>query len=169
MGFPAKLKNMNLWLDGVGHSGIVSEVTLPKLVLKMAEWRAGGMLGPLQTDQGLEKMELEATFGGLIDTAFRQFGATAYDAVHARFGGAFQEDGSGVTRVLEVNVLGRYTTLDLGTQKVGDDTQHKGTLAISYYELNVDGENWLTIDFLSMIFLVFGVDRYADIRSAVAD
>ncbi|WP_343611102.1 phage major tail tube protein [Novosphingobium sp.] len=169
MGFPAKLKNMNLYLDGIGHSGIVQEVTLPKLALKMAEWRGGGMLGPLQVDQGLEKMELEATVGGLIAGMLRQFGIGSFDGVHARFAGAFQEEGGGAVRVLEVNVLGRWTTIDLGQQKVGDDTQHKGTFAVAYYELNVDGENWLTIDFLSMVFLVFGVDRYEEIRNAVSD
>lgn len=169
MGFPAKLKKMNLHLDGVGHSGEVAEVTVPKLTLKMDEWRGGGMLGPIQIDKGLEKLELEFTMGGLIDRALRRFGASTYDAVTARFSGAYQEDGNGRVRVVEITVLGRYSEIDLGSAKVGDDTNHKAKLACAYYQLDVDGQNWLTIDFMSNVFIVFGVDRYAEIRAAVAD
>lgn len=169
MGFPSKLKRMNLHLDGVGHSGTVAEVTVPKLVIKMEDWRGGGMMGPMQVDQGLDKMDLEFTMGGLIDRAVRRFGASTYDAVTARFSGAFQDDSTGRTRTVEITVLGRYSELDFGNAKVGDDTAHKSKLACAYYQLDVDGQNWLTIDYMTNTFIVFGVDRYAEIRAAVAD
>jgi P2 family phage contractile tail tube protein len=167
MGIPYKLKNMNLFLDGTSHLGVVSETTLPKLTVKMEEWRGGGMLGPLMIDQGLDKLEAEFTLGGLADSPIRQFGAVQHDAVLLRFAGAYQEDGTGQVRALEATVRGRYSEIDLGNGKPGSDTENKGKLAGSYYRLDVDGQNWLEIDLLAATFIVFGQDRYAEIRAAI--
>jgi uncharacterized protein len=169
MGFPAKLKDMNLHLGGVGHKGIVSEVTLPKLTQKLIEWRNGGMIAPLQSVLGLEKLELDFTNAGLIKTAIKDFGAAAYDAVVARFSGAYQEDGSGAVSTLVASCVGQYIEIDMGNAKVGDDTAHKAKLSLAYYELVVDGVQWLEIDIMNNVFNVFGVDRYAEIRAATAD
>lgn len=169
MGFPAKLKDMNLHLQGVGHRGIISEVTLPKLTQKVLEYRNGGMIAPLQAIMGLEKMEVDFTNAGLVKTAIKDFGASAYDAVVARFSGSFQEDGSGGVSTLVATCIGQYIEIDMGNAKVGDDTAHKAKLSLVYYQLDVDGVNWITIDIMNSIFLVFGVDRWAEIRAGVAD
>jgi P2 family phage contractile tail tube protein len=169
MGFPSKLKNMNLFLDGTGYLGTVEEVTVPKLTLKMDEWRGGGMLGPVMADMGLDKLEAEFTMGGLIAGALRQFGATALDAALLRFAGAYQDDSTGAVQAVEVVLLGRYSEIDMGNAKPGDNTQHKYKLACTYYKLTVDGLDWLEIDMLGGLFIVFGVDRYADIRDAIGD
>ena len=52
MGFPSKLKNMNLFGNGDSYLGIVSEVTLPTLTQTLVDWRGGGMLGPIAADMG---------------------------------------------------------------------------------------------------------------------
>lgn len=169
MAFPSKLKDMNLHLQGQGHKGVVSEVTVPKLTLKLNEFRNGGMIGALQADMGLEKIELDFTMGGLLQTVMPDFGAAAYDAVTARFSGAYQEDGYGSVRAVEITVMGKYTEIDMGNAKVGDDTQHKAKISCNYYQLDVDGVNWITIDIMAGVFEVFGVDRMAEIRAAVAD
>jgi P2 family phage contractile tail tube protein len=167
MGMPSKLKNHNLFLDGTTHAGVVAEVTIPKLALKMEEWRGGGMLGPIMIDQGLDKIEVEFTLGGLVASAVRQFGATRHDAVLLRHAGAYQEDGSGAVQACEVICRGRYSELDFGNQKPGDDTEHKAKLACSYYKLSVDGQVWIEVDLLTSVFIVFGVDRYAEIAAAL--
>lgn len=167
MGLPAKLKNMNLFLDGTSHLGQVVEVTLPKLAIKMEGYRAGGMIGELMIDQGLEKIELEFTLGGLIDSAFKRFGAVTHDAVLARFAGAYQDDATGAVKALEQIVRGRYAEIDPGNAKPGTDTEHKYKLAASYYRMDVDGQPWIEIDLLAAIFIVNGIDRYAEIRAAI--
>lgn len=167
MGVPSKLKNMHAYVNGVSHAGIVAEVTLPKLSLKTEEWRGGGMLGPIMIDQGLDKLELEHTDGGLIESAFRDFGATSHDAVMVRFAGAYQEDGTGSVKAVEAIVRGRYTEIDMGNAKPGGDTEHKKKMACSYYKLSVDGQDWIEIDLLAGTFIVFGVDRQAEIQAAL--
>ena len=167
MGMPSKLKNMNTYLDGVGHLGIIAAFTVPKIALKMEEWRGGGMLGPIMIDQGLDKIEAEFTMGGLIVAALRQFGATRHDAAMIRFAGAYQDDATGAVKAAEFTMRGRYSELDFGEAKPGDDTEHKSKMACSYLRIDIDGRNWLEIDLLAGIFIVDGVDRYAEIRAAV--
>ena len=45
MGMPRKLKNLNLFNNGVTYIGQVGEVTPPKLARKLESWRGGGMDG----------------------------------------------------------------------------------------------------------------------------
>lgn len=167
MGLPSKLKNMNLFLDGVSHIGQVPEVTLPKLTLATEDYRGGGMLGPVAVDMGLDKLELEFTAGGILTSALSRFGAQRHDAVMLRFAGAYQSDGTGRVQSVEAVVRGRYMEIDLGGAKPGDDTEHKYKLACSYYRLIIDGTPMIEIDLVAGIFIVDGVDRYAEIRAAI--
>lgn len=167
MGFPSKLKDFRHYIDGQGYAGVIPEVGLPKLALKTEDWRAGGMLGPLKIDMGLDAMEATINFGGLTDAAIRQFGTGLYDGVLNRFAGAYQEDGNGTVRALEVFMLGRWHEIDFGSAKVGSDTSHKATLNVTYYRMDVDGVTWIEIDLVNCIFIVMGTDRWADIRAAV--
>lgn len=167
MGLPRKIKNMNLHADGVGHLGVVSEFSMPKLAVKLEDWRGGGMLGPLGIDMGLEKIEPEFTLGGLADTALRQFGAATHDAAALRFSGAFQDDSTGAWSAVEAHCRGRYAEIDFGKAKPGDDTEHKYKMACSYYRLVVQGQDWIEVDFLNAVFIVFGQDRYAEMRAII--
>ena len=106
MGLPRKLKNFNLFQNGVSFMGMVPEVTLPKLSRKMEEYRAGGMSGPVSVDFGNEALSLEWSAGGLIAEALKQYGAHAHGAVQLRFAGAYQEDDDGTVAAVEVVVPG---------------------------------------------------------------
>ena len=117
MGFPAKLKNFNVFTDGTSHIGVATEVTPPKWAIKMEEWRGAGMLGPIMIDMGLDKLEVDFTLGGLTDSAFRAFGAVAYDATQLRFAGAYQDDSSGAVKAAEIVAMGRYQEIDFGRSK----------------------------------------------------
>lgn len=167
MGFPAKLKNFNVFTDGTSHIGVATEVTPPKWAIKMDEWRGGGMLGPVMIDMGLDKLEVDFTLGGLADSAFRQFGAVTYDAAQLRFAGAYQDDSSGTVKAAEIVVTGRYQEIDMGNAKAGADTEHKYKMTCTYVSLTVDGVAWVEIDLIAGVFLVFGIDRYAEIRAAL--
>ncbi|STD85463.1 tail tube protein [Escherichia coli] len=52
----------------------------------------------------------------------------------------------------------RFTELDPGSAKVGDDTSHKYTLKNTYYKLTINGEEIIEVDVLNMIYKVAGVD-----------
>lgn len=167
MGLPSKLKNFRLYNDGNNYQGIVGEFTQPKIALQMEEWRGGGMLGPVKIDMGLQLMEAEFTNGGLVKQVMRQFGATSVDGVLLRLVGAYQSDDTGNVDQVELVMRGRLEELDMGNAKAGEDTEHKVKVPLAYYKISVNGRTEIEIDMLNSIFIVDGVDRYAEIRSAL--
>lgn len=162
---PSKLKNFNWFANGTSFVHQVPEITLPKIVTKTEEYRAGGMLGPVDIDLGLEKMELEATVGGLAVPIMRQMGAVGVANSLTRFAGAYQEEGSGAWTSAEVYTRGKWIELDPGTAKVGDDTEWKFKQTASYLRWDINGRTEVEIDLLACTFLVGGVDRYAEMRA----
>lgn len=167
MGLPKKLKNFRLYNDGNNYQGIIAEYTQPKLALAMDEWRGGGMLGPVKVDNGLQAMEAEFTNGGIVKQVLRQFGISDVAGVLLRLVGAYQaDDGSGVDQV-EIVQRGRYEEIDMGNAKAGEDTAHKVKVPLAYYKISINGRTEIEIDMLNSVFVVDGVDRYAEIRAAL--
>jgi len=167
MGLAKKLKNYNLYNEGNSYMGVVDEFAQPKIAHAMDEWRAGGMLGPVKIDNGLQMMEAEATVGGIVRQMLRQMGSASVDGVLLRLVGAYQsDDGSNVDQV-EIVMRGRWEEIDMGNAKAGEDTKHKGKMPLAYYKLNINGRTEIEIDMLNAIYIVDGVDRYAEIRSAI--
>ncbi|WP_439668381.1 phage major tail tube protein [Cupriavidus necator] len=167
MAMPRKLKNFNVFADGVSHVGECEEITLPKLTRKLEEYRAGGMNGPIDLDFGNEKLELETTYGSIMREILKQYGVTRASAAMVRFAGAYQRDDTGDMDAVEVVVRGRHTEIDFGTGKVGDSSQFKVKSSLAYYKLTINGEVWVEIDHENFIEVVFGVDRLAEQRRAM--
>lgn len=167
MGLPRKLKNFNLFQNGVSFLGMVSEVTLPKLSRKMEDYRAGGMTGPVSVDFGNEALSLEWSAGGLIGEALKQYGASSHGAVQLRFAGAYQEDDDGSVAAVEVVVRGRYKEVDMGAAKPADDTTHKYTMPCSYYKLMIDGATIIELDFMGGVEIIGGASVNDAIHKAI--
>ena len=168
MGLPLKLKNMNAFVDGSSFLGIVGEFEEPKLAIATEEWRGGGMLGPVQLDMGMEAMEATITMGGHSAGLIRNFGKTKVDGVRVRLVGAYQADDGTRAQAVECFIGGRFSEIDLGKSKPGDDTEHGYTVPLSYYRREVDGRVEVEIDMIAGVFLVDGVDRYAEIMSIIS-
>jgi len=166
MGLPAVLKNFLVSEDGGPYLGEVPEATLPKLTLKTDEYLAGGMIGPIPLDLGLEKLEMGWKLGGMNARVFRGFGASRHDATQLRFTGAYQSD-SDAAVTAELVIRGRHTEIDPGTAKVGDKNEISITTAVSYLKWTVNGRVEVEIDLLGMVFATNGIDRYAEIRMAL--
>lgn len=167
MALPAKLKFFNVFIDGEGYIGEAKEVTVPKLALKLEAWRSGGMPGEVDIDLGIEKLELEATFGGPIDAIYKSFGDPVINSRLIRFVGSYQKDDSGVVEAWEVVMRGRWSEIDPGSAKAGDDTENKPKASLTYYKLIKNGEELVEIDMINLIYKSGGVDRYEAHRSAL--
>jgi uncharacterized protein len=164
MGLPSKLKDFRVFADGTNYIGQIPEFTLPKIAAKMEAYRAGGMLGEVDIDLGVEKLEAELTAGGVIGPLIAQFGATRHDAALLRFAGAYSNE-SGQAQALEAVMRGRINEIDFGGAKVGSDTEHKYKYSLTYFRLSLDGVDLVEIDMIAPTFIVSGQDRYAAIRS----
>lgn len=169
MSLPRKLKNMNAYVDGGSYIGIIAEYVEPKLAIKMEEYRGGGMLGPVMLDNGLEAMEAEMTMAGHVAALIRKFGTTDVNGVRVRLVGAYQADDGSRAQAVEIYLGSRFQEIDPGTAKPGDDTEHKFKPVIAYYRRVVDGRTEIEIDMLRGVFIVDGIDRYAEIMDIISN
>lgn len=169
MSLPRKLKNMNAYVDGASYIGIITEYVEPKLALNMEEFRGGGMIGPVMLDNGLEAMEAELTMAGHVAALVRKFGTTDVNGVRLRLVGAYQADDGSRAQAVEIYLGSRFQEIDPGTAKSGDDTEHKYKTPVAYYRRVVDGRTEIEIDMLRGVFIVDGVDRYAEIMDIISN
>lgn len=167
MSLPSKLKQMNLFENGVSWLGECPEVTLPKLELDTEEWRGGGMMGAVMWSKGHKPIELEWKAGGWMRAPFRQWGAAGIDGTMLRFAGAYEDIQTGGINAVEILVRGRYTEIDPGKAKPGDDTEQSYKAACVYYRVEVNGVVDLELDFLNNVWISGGVDRTAELRAAL--
>jgi P2 family phage contractile tail tube protein len=159
MSLPRKLKHFNVFYNGEEFFGQATEITLPKLAIKAEAYRGGGMPGEVDIDLGIEKLELEHSYGGLMYQIIKDFGITTVGGVLLRFSGSYQRDDTGDTDAVEAICRGRHTEVDQGNAKAGDDTEFKVKSTCSYYKLTVNGTTLIEIDMVNMIYVVDGVDR----------
>ncbi|UEP31746.1 phage major tail tube protein [Burkholderia sp. B21-007] len=167
MGMPSKLKHFNVFLNGVSYIGQTAELTLPKLTRKMEEWRGGGMVAPVKYDFGPEAMELEWSLGGLDKNMLSQWGTQSVDGVMLRFAGAYKNDSDDEWTAVEIVARGRYSEVDFGTAKAGDDTTTKATMPLAYYKLSINGDTVIEIDAQNFIELTGGKDALTQVRKII--
>lgn len=167
MALPRTLKLMNGFLDGNSYFGEVEEMELPKLTSKIEDYRAGGMMGEVGINLGIEKLELTHKYAGIIPEIFSGFAAAEIDKNVIRFAGSYQRDDTGEILPVEVLMRGRHTEIDSGSSKTGEKTELTVKSALTYYKLIINGTDKIEIDLLNTVLKVDGKDLYADHRKAV--
>lgn len=167
MALPKKLKNMNVFNDGISWLGEVAEVQLPKLARKFEDYRGAGMDGAVAVDMGQENLEMELTAGGIIKQALLQYGTTKIDGVSQRFAGAYQQEDTGQVTAYEIYMRGRWQEVDMGKAKPGDNTEVKLKARLAYYRLVENGVDIIEIDLMGMVFKVNGIDILEEQRRAI--
>ncbi|MCG5240436.1 phage major tail tube protein [Azospirillum doebereinerae] len=166
--FPRVLKNMSLFVDGSGYAGRVDVLTLPKLVLKTAEHRAGGMDMTVLLDMGMEKLEAILKLSDFDPDLFRSFGLLDTVGIPVTLRGAFQAQGSAEVSSVVVSLRGGWVEMDAGEWKMGGE---KSTLtvkmAVRYYKLTMNGDDLVEIDAVNMVRTIGGIDQLAVQRAAI--
>jgi P2 family phage contractile tail tube protein len=163
---PQTLANMNLFVDGVSFQGDVPSLTLPKLTLKMEEFRPGGMDAPVELDMGMEKQEASFTTTGVRRESLKFFGLRDGTAFNGVFRGAYKGLKGKITPVI-VTLRGSLKEVDMGDWKPGDKAEIKHGVALTYYKLEVDGRTVYEIDPIGMRRVIDGVDQLTEQRSAL--
>jgi len=163
---PQTLFNTNLFVDGTSFSGDVPSLTLPKLTTKTDAYRAGGMAGEIEMDQGLEKMEASFVTKGVRRESLKFFGLADGTAFNSSFRGAFKGLKGAITPVV-ATLRGRLKEVDLGDWKAGDPAEIKHAVAVTYYKLEIDGRLMYEIDMVAGIQVIDGKDQLAEVRTAL--
>lgn len=167
MALPRTLKLMNVFNNGLNFLGIANEVELPKLAMKIEDYRAGGMIGEVGINLGLEKLELTHKYAGIVPELFSGFASDTIDSELIRFAGSYQRDDTGEVSAVEIVMRGRHTELDGGNSKAGEKTETSIKSALTYYKMTIDGKEMIEIDMLNNVLRIEGKDRYEKHRAAV--
>lgn len=160
------LRNINLFVDGHGYAGRVMELTLPKLNIKVEEYRAGGMDAAVEIDQGMEKMECDFSLDSVDIEVLKRWGLAPGNAVPMTFRGAVESQDGTVKSVI-ARIRGQIKSIDFGAWKAGEKSTLKAMAAVYRYTLEIDGETIHDIDPENMIRTVNGTDQIEARRAAL--
>lgn len=164
----AKLrKDINLFIDGKGYVGRVTEFDPPKLTVKTEEYRAGGMDAPLEIDMGMEKLECMLTLDDIDPDALKLFGLVADGASKQMTLRGGQQGRDGTVEPLAHHLRGRVKEVDWGTWKTGETSPCKLSVALDYYKFEVDGAVIHEVDIENMKRVINGADQMEAMRRAL--
>ena len=162
---PKVIKLFQALVDTKSTNGAAKECKLPDLKRKLEEYRPGGFDMPMFIDTGGEAMTAETTFAGMITDNLESYGTPIHNKSMLHFMGAYENQDTGAIDAIEVIMRGRHTW-DLPTAKPGEIGETKMKTHISYYKLIVNGQEHIEVDVTAAKFIVGGVDRLAEARSA---
>jgi len=159
------LKNLNLFVDGRGYAGNVTDIELPKLTMKTSEYRAGGMDAPIEVEMGMEKLESTFTLNGYDPEVLKLFGLAPGKRKSLTLRGSLLDEKDGSEKPISINLRGILREVDMGTWKPGEDASMKVAVALSYYKLTHNGIVIYEIDPEGMKRIINGVDQLAQTRT----
>lgn len=160
-------KYFSTFVNGLSYAGDTEELTLPKLVMKMEEWRAGGMNAPMEVNVGMEKMESDFSMLAYDPNILGLFGVAVGQQTPFTFREVLESDGDGTVTGVVHTLRGRIKEIDQGTVKPGEKVAIKTSIAVDYYKLQHGATVVHEIDVVNMIHVVNGVDILAAQRSAL--
>jgi uncharacterized protein len=166
MSMPRDLKDFMVYVDGE-YAGECESGSAPKLSYKVEEWIGGGMAGPVEIDQHLEKLSCEWSPRGFKLSAYAQMGRRNLGAIGLRFAGAYARPDTGEVDSVEHIMRGTHREIDGGELKRGAPGQTKVTSTCTTYELRVNGAEVIFVDMINGIERYDGVDVRAGIRQAL--
>lgn len=151
MAIPAKLRLFTCFVNGTNNIGKVTSVTLPKLTRKTEDYQGGGMMGSVAVDLGLDNGALDATMivGGMVQDLLLEYG-NDIDETLLRFAGEYYT--AGESQLVEVEMRGRFTEIDGGESKQGEDTSVTYAVKNTYYKLSIDDKPIFEFDLLNFIY-----------------
>ena len=159
MAIPAKLRLFTCFVNSVNNIGKVTSVTLPKLTRKTEDYQGGGMIGSVAVDLGLDSGALDATMvvGGLVQALLLEYGGDL-DGTLIRFTGEYYT--SGESQIVDVEMRGKFTEIDGGESKQGEDTSVTYAIKNTYYKLSIDDKPLWEIDLLNFVYNRNGENIY---------
>jgi hypothetical protein len=157
------LRNINLFVDGVGQAGAVEELVPPKLTMLTESMRAGGMDAALDIEMGMESLEASFTLVKYSADVLKLMGLAPGNNKPFTFrGSTISEDGT--EKPVVIQMQGMLKETDPGTWKPGEAAKLKGTVSIRYYKQTIDNEVIHEIDIPNMKRIINGVDQLAQTR-----
>ncbi|MCF1458083.1 MAG: phage major tail tube protein [Shewanella sp.] len=164
---PTVLVDMNVFLKDESYAGLCNTATLPKIVTKTIDQVLAGVAGDIERDVGkLEKLESELTISDYAAKVIDLVGDRASRDEVITLRGALDTDGA--IKTVIVRLQGFWKSLELNEWKPESEATTKFAVAVTMFELEIDGKEVIHIDKLNNVFRINGRDRNDAIRQALA-
>ena len=158
------LHNFNLFVDGRGQAGKISEHKLPKIAVKTEGFSAGGMAAEVEVPMGsVEKLETEFTLVGYNVEVLKQLRLLPGRSMALTSRGSLAGL-DGVEKPVVVNMRGNMLEVDADAWKPANKAELKCKMNLDYYRLEIDGKVVYEIDPINCVAIVDGVDTLATTR-----
>jgi uncharacterized protein len=164
-----RVTNANVYVNGANFLGRAEEINLPAIKSTDSEHKALGMFGKLEYSSGIDKLEADIKWNSFYPEVVKIF-ADIYSGIKLQVR-THIETYEGNSRVDEKPVViylsGRSKEHAGGNFKAQDNVELSNKLAVTYYKLEIDGEELIEIDVESNIYRVNGVDKLAAYRNSL--
>jgi len=158
------LRNCMLWADRTSFLGQIGDITPPVPQAKVEEMRNAGMIMPLEVRLGFEKLEFSFKMPGFDPAIIKLFGLKPGSENPFMITGALVDEDS-TERSAVMTIRGFLKQADAGSWKPGDQAENDYQVSVSYYKLEVDGEELIEMDVFDI--KIGGVSQYGGIRNAL--
>nr|WP_316629659.1 phage major tail tube protein [uncultured Brevundimonas sp.] len=166
MNLPRNLHDFNVFAGGVSLAGQARTITLPKLVMNTEEYLGAGMGAAAKILTGsIAALEFMHNYGGEVPELNAGFGDPRLDGQQLRFAGAYKNDAISSYDDVQITVSGRTNEIDTGEQEIGSKNGVSYKTDCVYYKQVRNSVVEFEIDILNKILLVYGKDRWAQLRS----
>ena len=165
MKYPQIMKDINIFVDGIGHLGTSEEIKLPNIKFKTEGFNRGGFEKEISLGT-FEKLEAEVTLAEYSPIVFAAMAAGTVTGLGVNItvkGSIYQE---GKSKQAIATIQGNID-IDDGSWKPNEQVKRKLTMSVNLYAMEIDGKQACLFDVNNMIAMIDGVDFLATLRSQI--
>ena len=159
---PEKISDVNIFIDGVGHLGVVEEVKLPEIKQKLESVNVGGIERDIQTGI-FEKMETEITLTEYSPIVYAAMAANMKKGLPVVFICKANIVQGGKKKGVIATIAGDVTVTD-NSLKGGETAKRTIKVSVRKYIWEVDGKQGVMIDVDNLVGVIDGVDVLEELR-----
>lgn len=162
-----KITNANVYINGNNLYGTVKEFQSPKIIQKMTEHEALGMIGSIELPSGVEPMEAKAVWASIYANIL-EIVANPFQALNIQVRGSLETYNS-QGRASEVPCVVFMTAtcqnLPMGDYKRHEPVELESDFKVSAARIEVNGVAIAEFDAFANIYKVNGVDIMANYKA----
>lgn len=165
MNLPQIMKDINIFIDGIGHLGTSEDFELPKINQKKITQEFGGFERDILTGT-FEKMEASVTLKEYSAAIFAAMaiGKVSSAGVNITIKGSITQGGTSVQALATIQ---GNIDVDDGSWKPNEEVKRKLKISVNTYAMEIGGKQACLFDAVNMIAIIDGVDFLADLRSHI--
>ena len=165
MKYAQMMKDINIFVDGIGHLGTSKEAKLPQVKFKKQTVERGGFEKEINIGT-LEKLEAEFTLSEYSPAVYAAMGLGTASGLGANITikGSITQNGKHIPAIA---TLQGEIEVDDGSWKANSEVERKIKMNVNKYIMEIDGKQGVLLDTENMIAIIDGVDYLADLRAHI--